>query len=109
MVNSFPCKHIFVGREHNTYADCYTLQPKYRESSLYTADKDVDVKRDIEVKLEICKLMVKILITQKQQPPVALTACDSMPSTKVSELPKKTNKESSKTIAKYYKSHIAAT
>ena len=32
--------------------------------------------------------MVKILITQKQQAHVALTARDSMPSTKVSGLPK---------------------
>ena len=32
--------------------------------------------------------MVKILITQKQQAHVTLTARDSMPSTKVSELPK---------------------
>ena len=40
--------------EHNTCGDWYTLPPKYREFSLYTAcaDKDVDVKRDIEIKLE---------------------------------------------------------
>ena len=56
MVDSLPhrltnCKHIFVGGTLHLWGLVYTTT-KVQRISLYTTDKDEDVKRDIEIKLE---------------------------------------------------------